>query len=412
MNILLVTPRFPFPTRTGDTLTVFHLLRHFSQRHAVDLVSCTTEPLPRRYREAIVPYCRAMRTVRISSARSFLNGIGAVLRREPLQAAWFHSPEIAATIAELTSRRDYQVVYAHTVRAARYLIEQPTQAVRILAMQISMQLNYQRLARYERNPLYRLAFKHEAARLGSFERSLVEKFDRTLVISEVDRAAISPGPSDRFFECPHGVTLDEEPIDAGSRETNSIVFSGNMNYRPNVDAAVFFYREIFPRIRTRFPDALFYVVGANPDPSIQALDADDGVRITGEVESIYPWLRRAAVGIDPLRAGAGLQNKVLEGMACGLPMVVTPVANEGIRAIPEVHLLAADEAGAFADQVIRLFEGADLRRRLGEQGRRFIEENWSWDIHFNRLEEMFEKEVKKRLRTPAVDGAAALEDRR
>lgn len=404
MNILLVTPRFPYPTRTGDTLTVFHLLKHLSQRHAVDLVSCTTEPLPAAYRDAIRPFCRTLRTVPVSPARSFINGVGAVLRRQPLQAAWFYSPAVSAAVDELAAGCDYDVLYAHTVRAARYLTEmtRAPQAVRVLAMQISMRLNYERLAQYERNPIYRLAFKHEAARLGAFERDLLERFDRSLVISDVDRAAISPEPDSRFFECPHGVTLDAEPTPAG-RETHSIVFSGNMNYRPNVDAAIFFYRDIFPRVRERFPDAVFYIVGANPDPSILALAGDAGVEVTGEVESVYLWLRRAAVGIDPLRAGAGLQNKVLEGMACGLPMVVTPVANEGIRAELGEHLLAGESADEFADQVIRLLADEGLRRRLGEAGRRFIEENWTWEIHFDRLEQMFEDEVAKKKGRGAQD---------
>ena len=217
MNILLVTPRFPYPTRTGDTLTVYHLLKHLSQRHAVDLVSCTTEPLPAAYRDAIRPFCRTLRTVPVSPARSFINGAGAVLRRRPLQAAWFYSPAVSAAVDELAAGCDYDVLYAHTVRAARYLTEmtRAPQAVRVLAMQISMRLNYERLAQYERNPIYGLAFKHEAARLGAFERDLLERFDRSLVISDVDRAAISPEPDSRFFECPHGVTLDAEPIPAG-----------------------------------------------------------------------------------------------------------------------------------------------------------------------------------------------------
>ena len=103
MNILLVTPRFPYPTRTGDTLTVFHLLKHLSQRHAVDLVSCTTEPLPAAYRDAIRPFCRTLRTVPVSPARSFINGAGAVLRRQPLQAVWFSSPAVSAAGEEVAA---------------------------------------------------------------------------------------------------------------------------------------------------------------------------------------------------------------------------------------------------------------------------------------------------------------------
>ena len=394
MELLLVTPRFPYPTRTGDTLTVFHLLKHFSPRHTVDLVSCADEPLPAAHIAAVAPFCRSIHTVPIPPLRSAIKGVGAVLRRRPLQAEWFYSSRAARTIEQLVRHNRYDVLYAHTVRAARYLTElkPPWPSLRVLAMQISMQLNYRRLAHYERNPFYRLIFNYEAARLRTFESELVEHFDRVLVISEVDRAAICNRHDERFIECPHGVTLDDKPALFEERETNTIVFSGNMNYRPNVDAAMFFVREIFPSIRARVPNVVFFIVGAKPHRSIQALRKAAGVKVTGEVESVYSWLRRATIGINPLRAGAGLQNKLLEGMACGLPMVVTPLANEGIKAVPETHLLAAETPEAFANDVVRLLENADLRRRLGEAARKFIEDNWSWDIHFSRLERLFEAE--------------------
>ena len=392
MELLIVTHRFPYPTRTGDTLTVFHLLKHFSQRHTLDLVSCTNRDPNCEYLDAVAPFCRSVHTVTVSPLRSAFNGVGAVLRRKPLQSDWFYTSRVSRTIEQLMQYNRYDVLYAHTVRTARYITElnQQSPALRVLAMQISMQLNYRRLARYESNPLYRLVFNHEAFRLATFESELVEHFDRTLVISEVDRAAIRDEPSERFFECPHGVTLDDAPARADDRDPDTIVFSGNMNYRPNVDAALFFVREIFPHIRAQVPDVVFFIVGANPHRSIRALSKQTGVRVTGEVDSVYSWLRRAAIGINPLRAGAGLQNKVLEGMACGLPMVVTPVANEGIRAVPGIHLLAAETPSAFADEVVRLLHSADLRRRLGDAARKFIAENWSWDIHFDRLEHLFE----------------------
>ena len=398
MRMLVVAPRFPYPTRTGDTLTVFHLLRHFSQRHRVDLVSCIRGELPPESYSAIADYCGLIRTVQVPAWRSVLNSAAAVLRGKPLQPALFASGEVRRAISDLVREQEYDVLYAHTVRVAQYLADlpMPVSALRVLAMQISMKLNYQRLARYERNPLYRLAFQYEASRLGNFERQLVDKFDRTLVISQVDQRAVSPDSDDRFFECPHGVTLDDQPEPAEERQANAIVFSGNMNYRPNVDAVIYFYQEIFPQVRQRVPDAEFFVVGANPDASIRRLKDDRGVHVTGEVPSIYPWLHRAAVGIDPLRAGAGLQNKVLEGMACGLPMVITPVANEGIRATHEVHLLMADNPAEFARHIVRLMEDSGLRESIGRAARCFIETHWSWEAHFDRLEAMLIDELNAR----------------
>ena len=396
MNVLLVTPRFPYPTLTGDTLTVFHLLKHFSQRHSIDLVSCASDVPEPDHVAAVAEFCRTIRTVRIPPFQSLVQGAGAMLLRKPLQSTWFYTARAARTIEKMVRSNRYDVLYAHTIRTARYFVDlrSPSTALRVLAMQISMKLNYQRLAYYERNPFHRLVFKHEAARLGPFESRMIEKFDRSLVISDVDRAAISDGSNDRFFECPHGVSLDDQPTAARQREPNSIVFSGNMNYRPNVDAAIYFYQEIFPLVRARVPDVTFFIVGANPDSKITDIGRDKGVTVTGRVDAVYPWLRRAAVGIDPLRAGAGLQNKVLEGMACGLPMVVTPVANEGIKASPDLHLLIADNAPGFADQVIRLLKDLQLRQRIGEAARRFIEHNWTWDVHFNRLERLFDEESR------------------
>ena len=398
MEILLVTTRFPYPTRTGDTLTIFHLLRHLSHRHSIDLVACTKGAVARDCMEAVSPFCRSIHTVPLSPLRHAVNGAAAIIRGEPLQLGWFYTARMAHEVERLVERNQYDVLYGHTIRAARYLTRLTTSpsALRVLAMQISMQLNYRRLAACERNPVYRAVFKREADRLASFESQLVRQFDRALVISDVDRRSICEDQNERFFECPHGVTLDDDPADPDDREPGSIMFSGNMNYRPNVDAATYFVRQILPDIRARFPDVTFFIVGANPHSSVRALAKDPSVTVTGEVDSIYSWLRRASVGVNPLRAGAGLQNKVLEGMACGLPLVVTPVANEGIMAVPGVHLLTAAGPSEFADAVVRLLERGDLRRKLGSAARNFIEENWSWDKHFDRLERMFEEHARVR----------------
>ena len=404
MKLLIIATRFPYPASTADRLTVYQLLRYFSQRHTIDLVACSDKRLAREHLDAVAPYCRGIHIVQISRIQSMIKAIGAVLTGKPIQVAWFYTARGTHLIQHLVQAEDYDVLYAHTIRAARYLtdLEQTPTALRVLAMQISMRLNYQRLADYERNLAYRVAFKHEASRLRTFESYISEQFDRALVISDVDRSAISHRENKRFFECPHGVRLDDKPPGTVERDPNMIVFSGRMDYRPNVDAALFFCQEIFPYIRAIRPNTVVFIVGANPDPRVQRLGRIDGITVTGKVNEIYPWLRRASVGIDPLRAGAGLQNKVLEGLACGLPMVVTPVANEGIRAEPNVHLLTADSPCNFARQVIRLLEDSDLRRRLGAAGRQFIKESWTWKRHFDRLERMLEEESRAKRATASI----------
>ena len=134
------------------------------------------------------------------------------------------------------------------------------------------------------------------------------------------------------------------------------------------------------------PDVTWTVVGTNPAPEVAALAADAAVTVTGRVPDLRDYLNRAQVAIDPLRVGAGLQNKVLEGMATGLPMVITSVANEGIQASHPDTLLIADEPDMFAQRVVELLQDADKRRRLGEAARAFIIEYWSWEKHFEDLE--------------------------
>jgi glycosyltransferase involved in cell wall biosynthesis len=127
-------------------------------------------------------------------------------------------------------------------------------------------------------------------------------------------------------------------------------------------------------------------VGADPLPAVRVLDRNPAVEVTGRVEDLRPYLDRAAVAVDPLRVGAGLQNKVLEGMSMGVPMVVTAVANEGIGAEPGRHLLVADRADDFARQVVRLLRDPEMRTRIGAAARRFVIDEWSWEKHFADLE--------------------------
>ena len=245
MNILIVSTRFPYPTTTADRLTVYQLLKHFSRRHTIDLFACTAVPLTKDEIAAVADYCRTIKTIHIPPLLSLIRSAAAVAARKPIQPNLFYAARGRRIIRQLVRDGKYDVLYAHTIRAARFLLnlEPRIPALRVLAMQISMALNYARLANHERNFIYRVIFRYEAAMLRRYESNIASRFDRSLVISDVDRLAISARPSSLFFECPHGVTLDEKPPDSQSRKADMIVFSGRMDYRPNVDAALFFVKK-------------------------------------------------------------------------------------------------------------------------------------------------------------------------
>ncbi len=386
MRLLVAAPRFPWPLDKGDRLTVFNLLQHFGRRHAVALV-CFLEPgqdpaWVRRLdgvveRVEVVPLRRP-----VAYARTAL---GLVSRR-PLQVHYYRSGAMARRLHGVIEEFHPDLVYAHTIRMAEYLAgDRPVPGV--LAMQISMALNGGRLARLASSALWRAVYHVEAGRAGRYEPRVAARFDRCLLISEADVAALGlPRPSNVLVN-PHGVDFEYFRRAPGAVcETGRILFTGNMAYAPNADAVEWFVAEILPLVRRQVPGARLDVVGADPPRRVLRLAAPPAVEVTGRVPDLRPYLERAVVGIDPLRVGAGLQNKVLEGMSMGLPMVITSIANEGIGAIPGEEVLVADDPTSFAAAVVRLLEDADLRRAIGGRARRVIERRWSWAAHFADLE--------------------------
>ncbi|MBU1225698.1 MAG: glycosyltransferase [Actinobacteria bacterium] len=385
MRILVLAPRFPYPLDKGDRLTVFNLVRHFSRLHDVALVTFLEpgqDPADRRHLDDAAV---RIDTVPLPRWRSYVRAVLGMLRGRPLQVGYYSSSQMRRTVARVIEEFRPDIVYSHTIRMAEYLAGDPRP--KVLAMQISMRLNYGRLARFHKSPVRRLVYRVEAWWAGKYEPKIARRFDRCLLISEHDVAALgTPRPANVFIN-PHGVdSRFFSSTGAGAERDGHLVFTGNMAYPPNADAVEWFVEEILPLVREEVPDARLTVVGADPLPSVLALAADGIIEVTGRVSDLRPYLDGARVAIDPLRVGAGLQNKILEGMSMGLPMVVTSVANEGIGAQPGRDLLVADTPEEFAAAVVTLLHDEAMRTTIGAHARTFIVEKWSWEKHFDDLE--------------------------
>jgi sugar transferase (PEP-CTERM/EpsH1 system associated) len=386
MRLLVAAPRFPWPLDKGDRLTVYNLVQHFSRRHSVALV-CFLEPgQDPAWVRRLEGVAERVEVVPLRRAAAYGRAALGLASRRPLQVHYYRSPAMARRLRAVVEEFRPDLVYAHTIRMAEYLAgDRPVPGA--LGMQISMALNYDRLARFASSPLWRAAYRLEAGRSGRYEPRIAARFDRCLLISEADVAALGlPRPTNVLVN-PHGVDFEYFRRSPGAvAEPGRIVFTGNMAYAPNRDAVEWFVTEILPLVRRQVPGARLDVVGADPPRRVLDLAADPAVEVTGRVPDMRPYLERAAAGVDPLRIGAGLQNKVLEGMAMGLPMVITSIANEGIGAAPGEEVLVADDPPAFAAAVARLLEDPGLGRAIGERARRMIEQRWSWEANFADLE--------------------------
>ena len=385
MRVLVLAPRFPFPLDKGDRITVFNLVRHFSRLHDVALVTFLEPDQNPDDRRHLVDAADRIDTVPLAKGRAYLRALLGMLRGKPLQVGYYSSPQMARKVAEVIEEFQPDIVYSHTIRMAEYLAADPRP--KVLAMQISMRLNYGRLARFHKSLLRRIVYRVEAWWAGRYEPRIARRFDRCLLISEHDVAALGTPRPENILINPHGVDYRFfASTGTGAEQEGRLVFTGNMAYPPNADAAEWFVDEILPLVHKEVPGVRLSVVGADPLPGVRRLADDPSVEVTGRVPDLRPFLDRAQVAIDPLRVGAGLQNKVLEGMSMGVPMVVTSVANEGIGAEPGRHLLVADTPADFAEAVVALLSDPSRRTAMGAHARTFIVEQWSWEKHFDDLE--------------------------
>jgi glycosyltransferase involved in cell wall biosynthesis len=303
------------------------------------------------------------------------------------------------TIDRLVESGGFDLIYTHLIRMAEYTRHAPIP--RVMGVQISQALNLGRMVAHSNDPLRKLFYRIETVKVRPYEAEVCADFDRVFLCGPSDIEAIEKtAPVPNAVICPHGQDVPpRERVSSAQREPGAIVITGVMSTYTNVDATSWFAEEVFPRIEVEIPEASFWIVGRSPQRSLRGLARPPRVLVTGEVPDVYDWLCRAQVAVAPLRIGAGMQNKVVQAMACALPVVATSVANEGIGGAPDEHILLRDDAAGMANTIVALLRDAEARERLGAAARSFVEANWTWEAHFLKLEQvLFEVANDRRAR--------------
>jgi sugar transferase (PEP-CTERM/EpsH1 system associated) len=390
MKLLVLSSRPPWPPTRADQMTVDRLIRFLAARgFAVDLACFVeSETEERALRQGLGGVCRRIDVVRLPRWRSYASTAASLPGADPMQVAYFRSGAMRRLVAGRVAEGGHDLVYTHLIRMAEYSRRLPLP--KVLGVQISQALNLQRVVEHASDPLRRFFYQVETRKVRPYEARVCADYDRVFLcgprdVEEIARSA----PLPNAVICPHGQDVPpRERLREAKREPGAIVFSGVMATYTNVNAATWFAREIFPRIEQRRPDASLWIVGRSPQRAVQALARPPRVVVTGEVPDVAEWLLRAEVAVDPLRIGAGMQNKLIQAMGCELPVVATTVANEGIGATPDEQLVLRDDPAAFADAVLGLLGDAAARARMGQAARRFVEASWTWEAHFERMLEV------------------------
>jgi glycosyltransferase involved in cell wall biosynthesis len=418
LAIAIAYSRVPLPMIRADQMTVAHLIAFLSARgHAVDLYALDTgETMTAAQRDWLADHCRTVRLFSHGLAHRLRGLVSGLLRGLPLQVGWFlNSAQTAALDDGLAS---VDMGYCYYIRSAEAMRHAASQKPAFLAMQLSQSLNTRRMVAHYRNLRERLIYLIESRLVRGYEARIWRDFSRTVLIGEQDVSEIRSicrargwPEIDNVFYGPHGTDIGRfAPRTDIDLVPCSLVFNGVMRTYTNIHAITWFVDHVWPLIRQQEPGTTLAIVGRDPRPEIRALGRQDGITVTGEVREPAEYIARAAVCIDPVQAGAGMQNKLIEFMAMQKPVVATTVANEGIGATHGEHLVLADDPAAMAIAILDLFADPDRAARMGAAARSFVEKAWTWEVHFLRLEaEMFNAldEREAAINTPALSADSA-----
>jgi sugar transferase (PEP-CTERM/EpsH1 system associated) len=383
VNILYVAPRLPYPPSKGDKTRAFHQIRELSKEHRVHLV-CAIDPKDDVHGlQALREHCASVEAVRTSRAAIRARSAWALIRGRP-QWAFSHAPTgLAERVARKLGAEPFDVILGSWVAAAE-CVRRVAGVPKVLDFVDVVSELWRMAAEYSGFPASRL-YGLEARRLARYEAEVATEVDCSLVVSEAEACLFRrQDPAVPVSVVGNGVDL-EYFSPAAERsvlpETPRVVFTGTMDYLPNVDAVVYFCRSILPRVREAVPAVHFVVVGRDPSRSVRALARERQVTVTSSVPDVRVHLANAALAVAPLRIGRGIQNKVIEAMAMGVPVVGTSVAFAGLELTDLDGARRADDPETFSREITSLLQHSSWRRQCSIRARRYVERCHRWDIH-------------------------------
>ena len=400
MRILYLVHRIPYPPNKGDKIRSYHILRYLASKHEVFLGGFYDDPEDREHVDALSEFVAEFRFEYLDRRRLARAGMRALVHGRPVTLEMFDDARLHEWVAGLQARVPLDACLVFSSSMGQYLPGGSGERLRTVVDLVDVDSEKWREYAHKSHVLLpmRFIYRREARLLQRFELDLAARADATLLVSEQERElflslAERAGLEvrERVFSMRNGVDTEFfDPQRSWPRPHDGkgvhLVFTGAMDYWANVDGVEWFVREILPRIAEHRPDVRFHIVGSNPDPRVREL-AGEHVNVTGRVEDVRPYLAHARLAVCPLRIARGIQNKVLEAMAMGLPVVATPEALTGIDC-SVLSEFGTSRPDVFAENVIRLLDDADLHREISATVRAHVERHFSWEASLGLLDEL------------------------
>jgi len=385
MKILVVLSRIPFPLEKGDKLRAYYQIRELSKQHDIYLVALYNRRIPEEAMKELTPFCREIHFLRQHPVRRFINMLGALFIGMPLQCGYFYSHRNHKEIDKIIQSVQPDRIYCQLFRMAEYVRD--CRIPKVLDYQDAFSVGMERRAQ-KAFPLLRPIMRMEARRIARYETDIFDDFEHKTMITALDRDYIQHPMKEEIVVVPNGVDFakfshEEVP------KTHDLIFSGNMNYQPNIDAAIYLAKEILPELQKRHPEVRLMIAGAEPAKKVRALQ-NDHITVTGWVPSMTDCYAQARIFIAPMRLGTGLQNKLLEAMAMQLPCVTSPLAGKPLSPAAEEGAVATcNTTRQYVDTLDKLLTDGDYFRNLAQKGHDFVHERYDWGNATRILNELF-----------------------
>lgn len=386
-EVLYLVHRLPYPPDKGDRIRAYHLIRFLSERARVHVACLADEPFDDRALAPLRSACAELSIVSMGPWRRRLGALGSLLAGRTASEGAFDAHGLRTIVRQWVARTRFQSVLLSSSSMVPYLTEVGAvpAVVDLVDVDSEKWLEY---AKADRGPR-RWLHGTEGGRLRRLEAELPERVRAVTVVSAAEAVLLKS-----FCRRPENVHVVANGVDleyfrpqekVGGTEP-SCLFVGALDYRPNVEGAVWFCREVWPSIRARTPTAVFRLVGRKPAPEVLRFARMSGVEVVGSVPDVRPYLAQATVVVVPLHLARGTQNKVLEALAAGKAVIASPQSLNGISPHAGTHLLSASSPAEWTAQVVELFGDASKRNCLGDEGRRFVEEHHDWNRTLKPLE--------------------------
>lgn len=391
MKIFVLLSRIPYPLEKGDKLRAWHQIKELSKNHEIYLACLNDSKIHPEAEKKLKEFCKEVRFFSLNKIGIGWRLFSGLFTNTPFQVHYFHSRNVDHKIKNYINEVQPNHIYAQLIRVSEY-VKNIHHIPKTLDYMDALSKGMERRIS-KSSGIKKMFLKKESKRLLEYENLIFDYFENKTIISEQDRALIYHPDQKNIQIVSNGV--DTEYFSHQKKEIKyDLLFNGNMSYPPNIDCVHFIAEKVLPLILKKYPEIKFLISGANPVNSVMGL-ANKNIKVSGWMDDIREAYLSSKIFIAPMQIGTGLQNKLLEAMAMGIPCVTTELANNALGAIPEEHILIGNSPEEIALQIDRLLTDSDLAVKITTNGRRFVTEKYNWKSATESLEKSIVQTVNK-----------------